>query len=106
MLVPIPADFRQGVRIVGNLDIPSTVIVGLGALTAMHVITGPAPVPVKGPEAALALAGGVVLGLGRWPLEHGDRLLRWAARAAAYGLRPRWASPWHATARPRRGGRR
>lgn len=105
MLVPIPADFRQGVRLIGNLDIPSTVIVGLGCLTATHVITGPAPLALKGPEAALALVAGVTFGLGRWPLDHGDRLLRWAARAGAYWMRPRQASPWRATARRARGGR-
>ena len=91
-MTPIPPNYRQSSKWIGNLDAASAIAVGLGVVIAVSVLTGHAPWWEKVPEILVSLAVGLVLGLGRWPMEHGDRPLRWALRAYWYFMRPKRGS--------------
>lgn len=61
---------------------------GLCVVIAVSVLPGHAPWWEKAPKILVSLQG-LVLRVGRWPMEHGDLPLRWALRAYWYVMRPK-----------------
>ena len=105
MTIRIPANYRQSVKWLANLDAGSAVTVIGGAIVGLHTFTGTAPWVLKIPEIVGAGGGGFLLGTVRWPFDlHGDRLTVWMRRAVFYAQRSRMGSAWTMT--PEREGHR
>ena len=94
MQVLIPAEYRQSVRWVLNLDAGSFALAAGGAILGFEVLRGHGLLLVRIPEALGIMAVAAVLAFVRWPLDHGDRMLTWGRRAWNYYWRSRKGSAW------------
>lgn len=94
MQVLVPAEYRQSVRWVLNLDAGSFVLLIVGASSGFEVIRSHAPLLERIPEAVMLIGLGAALALVRWPFDHGDRLTTWIRRAWTYYWRSRRGSAW------------
>ena len=91
MQTKVPVNYRQSFKWVGNLDASSLLLVGAGGVLAFRVLTSHSPWGLKAPVVVLSIGLGAALGLGRWPMEHGDGAFAWGRRLAEYRARSRRA---------------
>ena len=88
MQVKVPVDYRQTFKWVGDLDAVSLLFVGGGGVVGLHTLFSASMGFIPRLAIAIVATGlGALLGLGRWPIEHGDGAVMWFRRGFEYRSR-------------------